>query len=95
MADPQSAPSLRAEEDANRDDIRHIIGDVDDLKAAEILALKPNVADLEEAAIWLTGDGDLLAKDGHALGEIAAQILDILDTPEEGEEEFAPREAAP
>jgi hypothetical protein len=90
MSDPQSVRSLRADEAAMRDDIGHIIGDVDDLKAAEILALKPTVADLEEAAIWLSGDGDVLAKDGHKLGDIAAQILDMLDAPEEGEEDVLP-----
>jgi hypothetical protein len=33
----------------------------------EILALSPRLTDLEEAAIWVAGDGDILAKSGIRL----------------------------
>jgi hypothetical protein len=66
-----------------RDDVRGILGDIDDARIMDILALKPSLADLEEAAIWATGDGDVLAKSGRPLGGIAAAIVDILTADEE------------
>lgn len=66
-----------------RDDLRRILGDMDDAKTIEILALNPSLADLEQAAIWATGDGDVLARSGHPLVGIAAAIVDILAVDEE------------
>lgn len=68
---------------AGGDDLRRILGDIDDAKVVEILALKPTLADLEEAAIWATGDGDILAKGGRPLGGVAAAIVDILTADED------------
>ena len=34
--------------------------------------------ELEEAAVWVTGDGDALAKSGHPLGGVVAAIVDIM-----------------
>ena len=59
-------------------DIRKILGDLDDVKVAEILALKPSLVDLEEAAICLTGDHDVLAKSGHHVPVTAARIIELL-----------------
>jgi len=70
---------------ASRDDVRHILGDIDDAKIIDILKLRPTLVDLEEAAIWATGDGDVLAKDGHPLTGVAADIVDILAVEEEEE----------
>ena len=39
--------------------------------------------ELEEAAVWVTGDGDVLAKDGHPLGGVVAAIVDIMISDEE------------
>jgi hypothetical protein len=60
-----------------------ILGEVGDAKIVEILALKPTLQDLEEAALWLTGDGDVLAKEGHPLGGVVAAIVDIMISDEE------------
>jgi len=70
----------------NRDDVRRILGDIDEGKIIEILGLHPSVPDLEQAAIWSAGDGDVLAKSGHPLGGIVAQIVDILAIDEDEEE---------
>jgi hypothetical protein len=66
-----------------RDDLRRILGDVDDDKAIAILALNPSLTDLETAAIYAAGDGDVLAKSGRPLAGVAADILDILAADEE------------
>jgi len=76
MSEMRAAGSGR--EKATRDDIRHVIGNINDFAAAQILKLGPTVADLEEAATWSTGDGDVLAKHGRALSPIAARVLEIM-----------------
>ena len=79
----QSTKSNEHTATVSRDELQHILGDIDDAKAIEILALKPSLADLEEAAIWASGDGDVLAKGGHPLGATAAKIVEILTLDEE------------
>lgn len=68
---------------ASHDDLTRILGEVDDAKIVEILALKPTLKEVEEAALWLAGDGDVLAKEGHPLGGIVAAIVDIMVSDEE------------
>ena len=68
---------------ASHDDLTQILGEVDDAKIVEILALKPTLQEVEEAALWATGDGDVLSKDGHPLGGVVAAIVDIMITGEE------------
>jgi hypothetical protein len=63
--------------------LRSILGDFDDAKIIEILVLNPSVADLEEAAIWATGDGDVLARNGRPLAGLAADIVEILTADED------------
>jgi hypothetical protein len=67
------------------DEVRQILGDIDDAKLIDILALRPTVAELEEAAVWATGNGDILGKEGKPLAGIAAAIVDILTADEEEE----------
>jgi hypothetical protein len=70
---------------ATRDDLLRLFGDVDGRKALDILALHPTVAEVEEAALWAAGDGDVLAKGGHPLHGTAAEFFDILTADEEEE----------
>jgi hypothetical protein len=65
------------------DDIKRILGEIDESKVIEILGLKPTVADVEEAVVWASGDGDVLAKSGHPQTGVIAQIVDILTTDED------------
>jgi hypothetical protein len=67
----------------SQDELRSILGDIDDARIMEILALGPSLTDLEEAAIWATGDGDVLAKSGRPLAGVVANIVDILTVDEE------------
>lgn len=71
---------------ATRDDLRRLVGDVDERKVLDILALHPTISEIEQAALWATGDGDVLAKGGHSLGGTALGVLEILATDEEEEE---------
>ncbi len=43
-----------------RDDLHRILGDIDDAKVIDILALKPTLPEVEQAAVWAAGDGDVL-----------------------------------
>ena len=80
MTNPSSADAARS---AASVDIRKILGDLDDAKVADILALKPSLADLEDVAICMAGDHDVLAKSGHHVGLTAARIIELLAEAEE------------
>jgi hypothetical protein len=69
-----------------RENLKAVLGDIDDDKLLAILALDPTPADLEKAALWTTGDGDILGKSGHPLGKIAGEIVDILIADEDESE---------
>jgi hypothetical protein len=70
---------------ASPQDAKRLVGD-DDNKIAEILALKPTLAELEEAAIWSRGEGDLLGKEGRTLSGKAALICELISRDEDDEE---------
>jgi hypothetical protein len=67
----------------SRNDLERLLGDIEDAKLIAILALEPTLAEVEEAAIWTAGDGDVLAKSGHPLTGVVANIVDILTADEE------------
>ena len=46
--------------EATRADVRHILGDLEEATVIEILALRPTVLELDEAAVWLTRDRSAL-----------------------------------
>lgn len=67
------------------EELRHILGDIDDIKAAEILALQPTPEELEIAVLWAEGKEDIVATRGGSLSGKTAQIYDILTADEEDE----------
>jgi hypothetical protein len=77
----------RATADINRavtsEDVRHVLGDLDDTIVAEILAVRPTYRDLSEAAIWVRGDSDLTAREHRELGAGALAVAEILVRVEE------------
>lgn len=79
-----STPTVHSDA-ACGEDLKRILGDIDASKLSEILALKPTLAVVEEAALWANGDGDVLAKSGHPLTGVIAKIVDILTAEEESE----------
>lgn len=69
---------------ATHDDVKSILGDLDATKMLPILALRPTVADVEEASMWLGGDLDIFGA-AEPLKGVASQIVTILTAEEEEE----------
>ena len=72
-------------EPATMRDAKRLLRDTDDRKIAEVLAVQPTIWELEEAAIWHRGDGDVLGKQGRALTGKPARIFEILSADDEDE----------
>lgn len=70
---------------ATSDDLRRILGDLDDPKVLEILDLAPSVADVEQAMLCLADDDAVLVKDGRQVSAVARRIAKILTSDEEDE----------
>jgi len=68
---------------ATHEDVKEILGDLDERKMLPILALRPTIADLEEALVWLSGDLDVF--EPRPLKGIASQIVTVLTENEEEE----------
>lgn len=60
------------------DDVLRVLGELSPDRTAAILALEPTQADLELAALWAQGDGDVPAMYGHMLIGTPATILEIV-----------------
>ncbi len=71
---------------ASSGDIKGILGALDPNMLLEIAALRPTIHDLEEAALWLSGDRDVFGA-GEPLKGIAADIVAVLTAGEEEEDE--------
>ena len=69
----------------NRSELQRLVGDIDDAKLTQILALQPNIQDVEEAVFWADGEADELAESGRALSGKSAAIFDILTADLEDE----------
>lgn len=63
---------------ATHEDLLHIAGEIDDEESAEILALRPSIAELEAAVMWVRGEGDVADRAGRPAAGKIAQIVDIL-----------------
>jgi hypothetical protein len=68
----------RATQAIGASEVRRILGDLQDATVARILALGPTSADLEDAAVCLAGDHDVIAKSGHHVPITAARIVELL-----------------
>jgi hypothetical protein len=80
----QKAASASNRESATYDDVKSILGDLDDTMVLPILALRPTIADVEKASMWLGGDSDVFFP-AEPLKGIASQIVTILTADEEEE----------
>jgi hypothetical protein len=69
---------------ATHDDVKSILGELDETKMLPILALRPTVADLEAVSVWLGGDADVFGS-AEPLKGVASQIVTILTADEEEE----------
>lgn len=66
------------------EDVKSILGSLDETKMLAILALRPKVADLEAASVWLGGEPDVFGA-AEPLEGVASQIVTILTADEEQE----------
>ncbi len=69
---------------ATADDIRRILGTLDEAKLLAIVALRPSIRDVEEASVWLAGDSDVFGS-GQPLKPLAGEIVTVLTADEEEE----------
>jgi len=70
---------------ATHDDIKGILGDIDPAEMLAIMSLRPTIADIEEASVWLDGDPDVFGA-GEPVKGVASEIVTILTENEEEEE---------
>jgi hypothetical protein len=72
---------------ATQNDIKGVLGDIDPAEMLAIMSLRPTIADIEQASVWLEGDPDVFGA-GEAIHGVASEIIAIL---RENEEEEPPR----
>ena len=60
------------------DEVRRMVGPVDDHTAAEILGLRPTGSDVEVAVAYALGEGDIADIEGHPLAGVPARLYEIL-----------------
>jgi hypothetical protein len=69
---------------ASAEDVKRILGDIDTAKLLEIIGLRPTMLDVEQASMWLSGDGDVFGA-GAPLPPTAGSIVAILTADEDEE----------
>jgi len=77
-----NAPATVQEHLASIDDVRRILGDLDEAKVLDIMVLRPTILEVEEASMWLAGDADVFGA-GRPLQRVAGDIVAILTADEE------------
>jgi hypothetical protein len=70
---------------ATNADVTGILGAIDSDKLLQILSLHPTVAEVEEAAMWLSGDTDVFGASPPIKGNVS-DIVTILTVEEEEEQ---------
>jgi hypothetical protein len=69
---------------ATRDDVKSVLGAMDPAEMLAIMSLRPTIADIEQASLWLEGDPDVFGP-GEAVQGVASEIIAILTENEEEE----------
>ena len=70
---------------ASNADVTVILGPLDSDKLLQILSLHPTIAEVEEAAMWLSGDTDVFGANPPIKGNVS-HIVTILSAEEEEEQ---------
>lgn len=81
MSKAPKAPAAQAI--ATRADVLRLLGDLDDETVAAVLQLAPTLMEIEEAAVWLDGEGSTAFRRGHPQNARLTKILELVDTDEE------------
>jgi hypothetical protein len=58
-------------------DVTDVLGDIDDATLSAIMDLRPTIADVEEAAMWMSGDRDVFGA-GAPLKDVAGEIVSLV-----------------
>ena len=77
-------PQTEEKQYASRDEIVAILGPLDEDKLIALVNLRPTVAEVEEASVWLDGDRDVFDAEPPLKGT-AAEIVTLLTADEEEE----------
>lgn len=77
-------PQVDEKQYASRDEIVAILGPLDEDKLIALVNLRPTVAEVEEASVWLDGDRDVFGAE-PPLGGKASDIVTLLTADEEDE----------
>lgn len=83
MAESQKTSSDRGEM-ASADDVKSILGELDEVQLLDIMTLRPRIVDVEQASAWLSGDTDVFGA-GSPLKDISGDIVAILTADEDEE----------
>jgi len=75
---------MRPSASASAEDVRRIFGEIDETKILDILALRPSVLELEDAAISISGDRDIFGA-GEPLKGVAGDVVALLTADEDEE----------
>jgi hypothetical protein len=70
-------------------EVRHLAGPLNDDVVAAVLKIGPSLEELEMAASYARGEGDLIDRAGHPLTGRLAQVYEILSAEAADEEERA------
>jgi hypothetical protein len=65
-------------------DLQRLLGDLDASTVVAIMALVPSMADIEEAALWVQGDGERELEPHQPSGTVEA-ILDLVAADDDDE----------
>ena len=66
-----------------RDEVASVLGPVDDMTVAEIVATSASIDELREAWAWLHGDEALMGEGRPLPGTRVAALIDVLDPDDE------------
>jgi hypothetical protein len=68
-------------------DVMDVMGDLDDMKIAAIVAEQPTLEELEEAVAWAAGESDVLGEMERPLEGVIARVYDIITNDRELDED--------
>lgn len=66
-------------------ELRHMLGDIDDMRLAAILSLDPTIEEIERALAWAEGTADAAGNGPWPLDGKAGEIFEILTADVEDE----------
>ena len=83
MSTQKQPPEADVERQATVEDVQRTFGELEEVIIAEILSNRPTYRDLSDAAIWVRGDGDLIAREHKELSAAAIAVAEIMTREEE------------